>query len=125
MLTVNFQSRTPVYMQLYENFIRMVSVGAIKPHEKLPPVRTLASDLGINPSTVQKAYKMLEEEGYIYSTVGSGSFVSERFDDNEAGKQIARKELKGALAEAYKKGISKDEMHQMIDDIDVLKGVKN
>ncbi|MBE5957451.1 MAG: GntR family transcriptional regulator [Lachnospiraceae bacterium] len=118
MLTVNFQSRTPVYIQLYENFIRMVSVGAIKPHDKLPPVRTLASNLGINPSTVQKAYKMLEEEGYIYSTVGSGSFVSDKLDNNEAAKQLARKELDEALSKAYKNGLSKEEMHQMVDNIE-------
>ncbi len=118
MFAVNFQSRTPVYIQLYDNFIRMVSVGAIKPHEKLPPVRTLAANLGINPSTVQKAYKMLEEEGYIYSTVGSGSFVSDKLDNNEANRNIAKKELQQSLANAYKNGISKDEMHKMVDDVE-------
>ena len=78
MFTVNFGSRTPVYQQLYDDVVRLTSLGILKSHTKLPPVRTLATELGINPNTVQKAYKMLETDGYIYSTVGRGSFISDK-----------------------------------------------
>lgn len=63
MLTVNFQSRTTVYQQLYDDVVRLASLGVLKSNTKLPPVRVLATELGINPNTVSKAYKMLELMG--------------------------------------------------------------
>lgn len=117
MLTVNFSSRTPVYQQLYDDVIRLVSLGVLKSDTKLPPVRILATELGINPNTVQKAYKMLEKDGYIYSTVGRGSFVSNKLDQNQAEKIQAKNDLKELIDKAYKKGITKDEMIELVDEI--------
>lgn len=117
MLTVNFSSRTPVYQQLYDDVIRLVSLGVLKSDTKLPPVRILATELGINPNTVQKAYKMLEKDGYIYSTVGRGSFVSNKLDQNQAEKIQAKNDLKKSIDKAYKKGITKDEMIELVDEI--------
>lgn len=117
MLTVNYSSRTPVYQQLYDDVIRLVSLGVLKSDTKLPPVRILATELGINPNTVQKAYKMLEKDGYIYSTVGRGSFVSNKLDQNQAEKIQAKNDLKESIDKAYKKGITKDEMIELVDEI--------
>lgn len=117
MLTVNFSSRTPVYQQLYDDVIRLVSLSVLKSDTKLPPVRILATELGINPNTVQKAYKMLEKDGYIYSTVGRGSFVSNKLDQNQAEKIQAKNDLKESIDKAYKKGITKDEMIELVDEI--------
>lgn len=117
MLIVNFSSRTPVYQQLYDDVIRLVSLGVLKSDTKLPPVRILATELGINPNTVQKAYKMLEKDGYIYSTVGRGSFVSNKLDQNQAEKIQAKNDLKESIDKAYKKGITKDEMIELVDEI--------
>lgn len=117
MLTVNFSSRTPVYQQLYDDVIRLVSLGVLKSDTKLPPVRILATELGINPNTVQKAYKMLEKDGYIYSTVGRGSFVSNKLDQNQSEKIQAKNDLKESIDKAYKKGITKDEMIELVDEI--------
>lgn len=117
MLTVNFSSRTPVYQQLYDDVMRLVSLGVLKSDTKLPPVRILATELGINPNTVQKAYKMLEKDGYIYSTVGRGSFVSNKLDQNQAEKIQAKNDLKESIDKAYKKGITKDEMIELVDEI--------
>ena len=117
MLTVNFSSRTPVYQQLYDDVIRLVSLGVLKSDTKLPPVRILATELGINPNTVQKAYKMLEKDGYIYSTVGRGSFVSNKLDQNQAEKIQAKNDFKESIDKAYKKGITKDEMIELVDEI--------
>ena len=117
MLTVNFSSRTPVYQQLYDDVIRLVSLGVLKSDTKLPPVRILATELGINLNTVHKAYKMLEKDGYIYSTVGRGSFVSNKLDQNQAEKIQAKNDLKESIDKAYKKGITKDEMIELVDEI--------
>ena len=76
MFTLNFQSREPIYEQLYNNVVRLASLGVLQPEEQLPPVRSLATQLGVNPNTVSKAYQLLERDGIIYSAVGRGSFVS-------------------------------------------------
>lgn len=117
MLTVNFSSRMPVYQQLYDDVVRLTSLGVLKSHTKLPPVRTLATELGINPNTVQKAYKMLELDGYVYSTVGRGSFISDKLNQNEAEKIKVRKDLKEAMDRAYKRGITIEEMVSMVNEI--------
>ncbi len=117
MLTVNFQSRTPVYQQLYDDVVRLVSMGVLKSHTKLPPVRTLAAELGINPNTVSKAYKMLESDGYIYSTVGRGSFISEQLGQKEAAKIQVKQDLEKAVKNAYKHGFVKDEVIVMVQQI--------
>lgn len=117
MFTINFSSRTPVYQQLYDDVVRLASLGVLKSHTKLPPVRTLATELGINPNTVQKAYKMLELDGYIYSTVGRGSFVSDKLNQNEAEKIKVKKDLKESMNQAYKIGVTKDEMISMVNEI--------
>ena len=117
MFTINYQSPTPVYKQLYENVIRLVSFGALKPNDKLPPVRTLAGELGINPNTVSKAYSMLENDGYIYSAVGRGSFISENFDSREAEKIKIKKELKESLLSAFGSGVKRDEILEILDEV--------
>lgn len=114
MLTVNFQSRTPVYQQLYDDVIRLTALGILKEDSQLPPVRSLATELGINPNTVQKAYKMLETDGYIYSTVGRGSFVSEKLGKDEAEKIKAKQELEQSVSNAYKKGVPGEEIYYIV-----------
>ena len=115
MISINFGSRTPVYQQLYDDVVRLASLGILKSNTKLPPVRVLATELGINPNTVQKAYKMLESDGYIYSMVGRGSFVSEKLGQNEAEKIEAKKKLKESASDAYKKGVAKEEIISIVD----------
>ena len=117
MLTVNFQSRTPVYQQLYDDVVRLASIGVLKSNTKLPPVRVLAKELGINPNTVSKAYRMLEADGYIYSTVGRGSFVSDKLCDGEAKMMELKKEVTEAIEKAYKNGLSKEEITSIVENI--------
>ena len=100
MFSVDFQSRVPIYEQLYRSVARMASVGALEKDEALPSVRSLAEELGINPNTVQKAYAMLEHDGILYSVPGKGSFLSG--DENAAARQreIAAENLRRAVREA-------------------------
>ena len=65
MLQVDLQSRTPIYEQLIRGIVRLKALGVLQPEEKLPSVRQLATSLGINPNTVQKAYQLLEQDGVI------------------------------------------------------------
>lgn len=117
MFSVNFQSSTPVYRQIYENVVRLVSLGILKPNEKLPPVRALAPELGVNPNTVSKAYNLLESDGYIYSTVGRGSFVCENIDIVATEQENAKADLRKALVKSHSLGISKREVDNMVKEI--------
>lgn len=68
----------PIYEQIYSQYVDYISRGILVENEKLPSVRKLSASLHINPNTVVKAYRMLEERGFIYSMPGKGSFVSDR-----------------------------------------------
>lgn len=75
MFQVDVKSRVPLYEQLYSNIRHMILECYLKEDDKLPSVRELASLLAINPNTIQKAFRKLEQEGYIYVARGKGNFV--------------------------------------------------
>lgn len=93
MIVLDYRDSRPLYQQVKDSLRRMMLTGLLEPDEKLPSVRSLATQLGINPNTIQRAYAELEAEGYIYSVAGRGSFVSA--GDGEHLRRIA--ELTGRL----------------------------
>ena len=76
MIQIDFRDSRPIYEQIREGMRRMITTGAIKPDEKIPSVRELAGTLAINPNTIQRAYRELEQEGFIYKVTGRGTFAS-------------------------------------------------
>ena len=80
MITLDYQSRTPIYEQIVNEIERYISLGILKPNDKLESVRELALTLGINPNTVKKAYDELENKGAIVSISTKGTFVAENID---------------------------------------------
>ncbi len=93
MIVLDYRDSRPLYQQVKDSLRRMMLTGLLEPGEKLPSVRSLATQLAINPNTIQRAYAELEAEGYIYSVAGRGSFVSA--GDGEHLRRIA--ELTGRL----------------------------
>ena len=93
MIVLDYRDSRPLYQQVKDSLRRMMLTGLLEPDEKLPSVRSLATQLAINPNTIQRAYAELEAEGYIYSVAGRGSCVSAR--DGEHLRRIA--ELTGRL----------------------------
>ena len=76
MIVLDYRDSRPLYQQVKDSLRRMMLTGLLEPDEKLPSVRSLATQLAINPNTIQRAYAELEAEGYIYSVAGKRSFVS-------------------------------------------------
>jgi len=76
LLTLNYRDSRPIYEQIKDGLRKLIVTGALLPDEKLPSVRSMATDLAINPNTIQRAYGELESEGYIYSIPGKGSFAA-------------------------------------------------
>ena len=80
MIQLNYRDSKPIYEQIKDGLRRLVVTGAVKMDEKLPSVCELATSLSINPNTIQKAYRELEQEGYIYTIAGKGSYAAEKAD---------------------------------------------
>ena len=89
MISLNYRDNHPIYEQLKDSFRSHIIQGVIEPDEKLPSVRDLVSELSINPNTIQRAYRELEAEGYVYTIPGKGSFAApmER-SGNERKKEL-------------------------------------
>lgn len=83
-MQIDQNSSVPIYEQIYEQFLDYISKGILQIGDKLPSVRELSAQMHINPNTVVKAYRMLEEQKFIYSMPGKGSFVNEKQQDQTA-----------------------------------------
>ena len=90
MITLNYRDARPIYEQVRDGLRRLIVSGAIADGEKLPSVRALASQLAINPNTIQRAYSELESEGYAASVPGKGSFAVRRERAEDDGRRRAR-----------------------------------
>ena len=113
MYNIDLQSRTPIYEQLYKKVVELILRNELKPNDKLPSVRELAKELGVNPNTVSKAFQLLERDKVIYSLAGRGSFVSNVSTDSV--KETALEDFDRAVAEALNVGITKNELTDRIN----------
>lgn len=117
MISLDLQSRVPIYEQIYNGIARLCITGILMADEKLPSIRALAIELSINPNTVQKAYQQLEQDGYIYSVEGRGSFVNP-INKNESKEYIRLlDDLKSAISTARDGGISKSQVIYTVNDL--------
>ncbi len=80
MIHLNSRDPRPIYEQIMDGLRRLIISGGIAPGEKLPSVREQAARLAINPNTIQRAYRELENEGYVVTLPGKGTFALERPD---------------------------------------------
>ena len=87
MITLNYRDARPIYEQVRDGLRRLIVSGAIADGEKLPSV--LASQLAINPNTIQRAYSELESEGYAASVPGKGSFAVRRERAEDDARRLA------------------------------------
>lgn len=77
MINLNYKDSRNLNEQIHDRIKELIISGALEKNEKLPSVRELSVNLAVNPNTVQRAYKSLEQEGFIYSISGRGNYVSE------------------------------------------------
>ena len=87
----NLSKERPIYIQLVEQIKLQILSGHYRPGERFPSVRELATSMAINPNTIQRAYRELENMGFIYTIPGRGSFASkpEKADDMQLKKLLA------------------------------------
>ena len=119
MFELDLRSRAPIYEQLVEKIKDLIVNNVLKADEQLPAVRVLASELTVNPNTVQKAYRELERMGYVYSSSGLGTFVK-KIPPNQVDEILlvqGKAQLRAAMKELRYAGLSHDEMMRLILDI--------
>lgn len=117
LFTLDYRDSKPIYEQIKESIRRMIHSGILSEDNQLPSVRNLASQLSINPNTIQRAYRELEAEGYLYSVPGKGSFVRK----SESLYQLKEKSLLEAFDRAAEAlldfGIATETLHQHLDSL--------
>ncbi len=86
MIQIDYRSQKAIYEQVRDEMKKLIMKGILKEDEKIPSVREIAGSLAINPNTIQRAYRELENEGFIYSVRGKGNFVSPREDAEQADR---------------------------------------
>jgi len=114
---INYRSGEPIYQQIYNEVVKEISLGLLLPQEKIATVRELATTLGINPNTVSKAYGLLEQNGYIYSAVGKGSFVADSSGKLAGLRESTMKDLKKDLTNAHNLGVEYKDVIDLADDV--------
>lgn len=119
MFSINLKDSKPIFEQIIDQVGQYIALGVLKENEQLPPVRSLARTLGINPNTVSKAYHECEMLGLIYSVPGKGSYVS----PGNFGLDSIKEDAYGDLHEAYENLIRLGEEKEAI--INYLKEVNH
>lgn len=117
MLNIRLEGKLPIYEQLFNGISRLISSGEMSPDERLPAVREVAKQFGINPNTVQKAYAQLEQAGLIYSIPAKGSYVSGAEDAAQAVRSEALRKAEHELRGAFSAGLSLEEISVLVQRI--------
>ena len=124
-LLVDWQDAEPVYAQIARQIRSRVATGEIAPGTVLPPVRSVATDLGVNLNTVARAYRLLEEEGFLRIQHRSGAEVvapKRGGGDRERADRL-RDDLSAALARLRQSGMGAAELRRLVErEIDALSG---
>ena len=110
-VSLDYQSRKPIFKQIVQQITKFVALGILKPKDKLPSTREMASSLGVNPNTIRKAYSMLENDGVIITLSTKGTFIVD--NPSKIKDKIIKTgidEINQKIKELTKLGITKEEI---------------
>lgn len=117
LLKIDFESETPIYMQLKNQLIEGMAKKELVPGDSLPSVRQLAEDIGINMHTVNKVYNILKDEGFIVLDRRKGAIIGNSAGADSEYISRLKDEIAPAAAEAYCRGVSRDEFLEICGSI--------
>lgn len=123
LISIDFNSDEAIYMQLRNQIIIGIATDILKEGEALPSVRQLADNIGINMHTVNKAYSVLRQEGFVKLDRRKGAVVSLDIDKIQALDEMTR-DMRVVLAKAICKNITREEAHKVIDSIYMEYGIE-
>ena len=114
MVHLDYRDARPIYTQIADNFRNQIRAGVLVEGDKLPSVRELASELAINPNTIQRAYRELETDGWIASVSGKGSFVCGAPRQENPETDALWQELDAVTAKLIQSGTSRQAILQYL-----------
>lgn len=115
-IEMDFNSDEALYVQLCHQIILGIAMDQLREGDALPSVRTLADSIGINMHTVNKAYSILRQEGFLKLDRRRGAVVCMGADKREALSAL-REDLSVVLAKAICRGVSREEVHRLVDTL--------
>lgn len=117
MIELNYRDTRPIYEQIKDGIKQLIYSDTLGPDDKLPSVRELATKLAINPNTISRAYKELEQEGVVYTQSGIGTFINREFQGKETKRDELLKEFDGVVRELFKFSSTKKELQLRIETL--------
>ena len=123
-IEIDFNSTEAIYIQLRNQIVYGIATARFKEGDSLPSVRALAEEIGINMHTVNKAYSVLRQEGFVKLDRRKGAVVSLEADKERVMDEM-REEIAVALAKGICKGVQREEVHRLVDEMyDVIAGLE-
>lgn len=116
LIRIDFGSEEALYMQLYNQIILKIATADLRQGDALPSVRDLADEIGINMHTVNKAYAILRQEGYLTLDRRRGAVIAVNSDKLRAIEKL-KEEMRISLAKALCRGLSEEEIHAAADEV--------
>lgn len=117
MILLDYRDKRPIYEQVVEKLERLIISGGLEPLTKMPSVRSLAVELSVNPNTVQRAYAQLEQDGYLYTVSGRGSFVTAENEWRENKQSKLLKEWQNITRQAKEAGLAMERLEECLNEI--------
>ena len=117
MIQLNYRDAKPIYEQIKDGMRKLVISNAILADEKLPSVREMAAKLAINPNTIQKAYRELEAEGYLYTIAGKGTFAARQEGIYEVRNEELLEEFDEIVEELLFLSVNKENLTKRIEQL--------
>ena len=108
MILLDYRDKRPISEQVVEKLERLIASGGLEPLTKMPSVRSLAMELSVNPNTIQRAYTQLEQDGYLYSVCGRGSFVTAENEWKDSRQKKVLLEWQEITRQAKESGLSEE-----------------
>lgn len=116
LIEIDFNSDEAIYIQLYNQIVMAIATCGLEKGEELPSVRRMAEDIGVNMHTVNKAYAVLRQDGFIRLDRRKGAVV-ETDPDRERAKEEMRDQMKFIVAKGICKGVTMDEAGEILREI--------
>ena len=126
MIVLDYQDRRPIYEQVTDKFQILILNGVLPPGSQMPSVRQLATELSVNPNTIQRAYMELEKLGLIYPVKGRGNFVADSSQVQKINRESYRKEFTEYMKKMDRKDLTlllvgdgpyREELEKMLAEI--------
>lgn len=117
MILLDYRDKRPIYEQVVEKLEKLIMGGALETDSRMPSVRAMGMDLAVNPNTIQRAYNLLEQEGYLYTVSGRGSFVAPESEWREGKEKKMLAEWRLVTERAREAGLTREQLAGQLDQI--------